>query len=34
LYNTRSYSILLYNNGTLKDLFYKCKNIVYCNLLS
>lgn len=33
LFNNKNYDVLLENNGTLKDLFYKCKNIIYCYLL-
>lgn len=32
LYNNNKYDILLNNNGTLKDLFYSCRDIVYCHL--
>lgn len=33
LFNDKKYDILLENNGSLKDLFNKCKNIVYNNLI-
>lgn len=33
LFDNKKYDILLENDGSLKDLFYKCKNIIYSNLL-
>lgn len=33
LFNNKNYDVLLENNSTLKNLFYKCKNITYCYLL-
>lgn len=33
LLNNKKYDILLENNGTLKDLFNKCKTIIYFNIL-
>ena len=33
LFNNKKYDVLLENNGTLKDLFYKCRNITYNYLL-
>lgn len=33
LYQNKQYNILLENNGTLKELFNKCKNIIYSYLL-
>lgn len=33
LFKNNKYDVLLENNGTLKDLFYKCRNITYNYLL-
>lgn len=33
LYQNKKYDILLENNGTLKELFNKCKSITYFYLL-